>query len=102
METKHTPLPWEALKGGPIVHQRESDGYVYVADTDVCTNVYHPSRDLIKANAEFIVKACNCHDDLLEACKRTKHFLEVCHRASVGRNQRIKILEAAIKKAGPQ
>ena len=27
--------------------------------------------EVAEANARFIVKACNCHDELLEACKRT-------------------------------
>ena len=38
--------------------------------------------------------------DLLEACERVKNFLEVCHRPSIGRNHKIELLKAAIKKAG--
>lgn len=31
--------------------------------------------DTRDANAEFIVRACNAHDDLLNACKQAKAFL---------------------------
>ena len=31
-----------------------------------------------EANAEFIVRACNAHDELLEACKDALNLLEEC------------------------
>jgi len=34
-------------------------------------------RELAEANAEFIVKACNSHDDLLEALKQIQHLAYV-------------------------
>jgi len=84
--TKNLKLPFHAQAGGFIANN-EGDIIVYPRGGN------HIER------AELIVKACNCHADLLEACKRTKHFLEVCHRPSIGRNAKIKMLEAAIKKS---
>ncbi len=69
-ETKHTPLPWRldwrattrivsesgrgiASAGGPFNNQEEDGG---VAENN--------------ANAKFIELACNCHNELLEACKK--------------------------------
>lgn len=50
---------------------------------------------LSKSNAEFICKACNLHDELVEACKAAKAIV-----ASVnGEEETLKILHNAIAKA---
>lgn len=58
MDAKHTPLPWEH-SGNQIV-----SGAIEICEME--------ERYIIgerKANAQFIVKAVNCHDDLLAALK---------------------------------
>jgi len=65
--SKHTPTPWEARK-----YTAEGDyaiarvGYMPIA-------AMGPEEDRdaeqVEADAEFIVRAVNSHDDLLEACK---------------------------------
>ena len=69
METSHTPGPWKqhATPGKIYASVRGADGRC-VADCGSRSDV------IAQANAEFIVRACNAHDDLLEA-------LEACERA---------------------
>ena len=62
--SNHTPGPWFA-------HQRDWVlGHFSITNKESTGN---PKWDIARtwepANAEFIVKACNAHDDLLEACK---------------------------------
>ena len=63
------------------------------------------------ANAEFIVRACNSHDDLLAACEVAKRGYESAPRNTLGqdhdtghyyRDEMISVLEAAIAKAKEQ
>ena len=57
--SKHTPLPWWNAKTGShqgLVISEENGANVAVT--------YNGDSD-----AEFIVRACNCHDELLAACK---------------------------------
>jgi hypothetical protein len=60
----HTPTPWRVTKayritGGP-------QGHTYVASLD---NVKHLSPEELEANAAFIVRAVNSHDEMLAALK---------------------------------
>ena len=66
---KHTQLPWavhndDTILGGP--HNR------VVADCENTPAALRPSpaTDQDKANAAFIVRACNAHADLVEALGR--------------------------------
>lgn len=85
MTAKHEPTPWEVHKrrlsdrekGGsyspfeilhPLINTDEEykgqlGGYHVVIGKANC----QPGYILDEADAAFIVKACNCHDDLLEA-----------------------------------
>ena len=62
---KHTPLPWSFEKhtaGASI----KGSGKEWIATLQISF-----VDDIeAKANAEFIVRACNSHYDLLEACKK--------------------------------
>lgn len=53
IEPKRTPAPWEVWQDTDIINQAEGQ---------VC-------RCETKADAEFIVTACNAHDQLVEALK---------------------------------
>lgn len=59
MEKKHTPLPWVCQ--GNIVTK---DG-----NTIARTPAYRPA-DEETANAAFIVRACNAHDDLVAVVEK--------------------------------
>ena len=72
MKTKHTTTPWVyhsgmVWKDGPDVFpQGDRDG-VPIARMDRETDETVPTeRD---ANAEFIVRAVNVHEELVEACR---------------------------------
>jgi predicted negative regulator of RcsB-dependent stress response len=63
-KNQHSPLPWEKT------HSVIFSSYVKVAS---CRDF---SEDLSKANAEFIVKACNNHYQLLEALKEAVSLVD--------------------------
>lgn len=72
----HTPIPWEVNNGRLIVV--DCYGKV-IASTDV--SIDHPpkryvDREESKANAEFIVKAVNCHEELIEELRRAKDVMQ--------------------------
>jgi len=65
--TKRTPSPWTLESGravGSVI--AEVGDYSITAPDDV----HDWSNNFVEqADAEFIVRACNAHDELLEACK---------------------------------
>ena len=52
-----------------------------------------------QANAAFIVTACNCHDELLEACKLVKDFFDQWHMLTPEQETILEHLNQAIQKA---
>ena len=77
---KHTPLPWEVDTGNTVGHiksistnnKKMPDGSLStptVAKYDIGVNIGYRLRpeEEQKANAELIVKAVNCHYELLKA-----------------------------------
>ena len=81
METKHTPTPWtveDPTGTGLVIVQANLPTYhwAFIAtvdtDMDATTQIDHP---VMEANAEFIVRACNAHDDLLAALTKLKDFV---------------------------
>ena len=76
----HTPGPYYRLSGGSDDHGRKTD---IVSNT---VGPHWPSPDhwvgefsyQNPENAEFIVRACNSHDDLLAACNAVLETLENC------------------------
>ncbi len=61
---KHTPGPWFV----------KDDFDVYAPREYICT-----TSGNAKANASFIVTACNSHEELLNALKQAKEHLEYCN-----------------------
>lgn len=81
-ETKHTPTPW-------IVRQKGDDCFVQgprnkpddYADIEVLgddTNEDFYSDEQKLADARFIVRACNAHDELVASLDETTHRLIAC------------------------
>ena len=76
---EHTKLPWRTGLNFP-----QTPNYIYqMNDTKqaypiAVTRLQMGSEDMAQAqaNAEFIVKACNSHYELLEACKFLKDQIE--------------------------
>lgn len=62
-ESKHTPGPW---KLAPMAHGHS----VHIEggkDTETIASAWATKNEQAIANAEFIVRACNAHDDMLAA-----------------------------------
>jgi hypothetical protein len=70
MKTKATPRPWKA----PFIDENDAD-VISITDEDqmfgicVCREYSCESKEQMKANAELIVRAVNCHDELVQALK---------------------------------
>lgn len=62
METKHHPLPW-----------RNSENGLWVAGGGEYLGSMSTDRDNYKANAEFIVRACNGHYEFLGEIDRLRY-----------------------------
>ena len=66
----HTPTPWKLNKAGSqktiYINTADEEG-LYLADLQNCQGT-----ETTEANAEFIVRACNSHDDLVKALKEVK------------------------------
>ena len=94
METKHTELPWKTDEDSPVI--RQSDSQCPIAA--VCKRVIKGEQD---ADQRFIVLACNCHDDLLEALDEcvdiVEHAAEEEHQA--GRFESAEVLTDMAQKA---
>lgn len=112
--TQHTPIPWTNYgltiatpakwdngnkteieiatvhyEDNPIRDAQEDDPPQYVQDYDLALD-----------NAQFIVRACNCHDNLLAACNAALERLEASQPPANGATETVcKQLKAAIAKA---
>lgn len=71
----HTPTPWFV-----VPPDRDNPSRAMVCGEGV--DIYNaPLTDETEANAEFIVRACNCHDELVE-CLRW--FVDYYTQAGIG------------------
>lgn len=63
MKTEHTPLPWAAT------------GAEIDCDSENAFAGMGPNRAVVKANAEYIVRACNALPDLVAALRECQEKL---------------------------
>ncbi len=83
--TKHTALPWKVVAEDigdetfiyAPVGIKGADGFDVVSYEGGFTPNSEWKLDVIKANADFIIRACNCHDELVEACKEAIELIEI-------------------------
>ncbi len=75
MKTQHTPTPWGIL-------QVCDEVYIQPKGNEVLGGHYH-TQDILKmtakrdyANAAFIVRACNSHDELVAAAQKALDFIQ--------------------------
>jgi len=69
MTTQHTPTPWTA-RGERIVADRPI-GFGGYNEDDILSLARSP--EVRRANAAFIVLACNAHEQLVEALRKAEH-----------------------------
>ena len=95
-QVKHTPTPWKLYK--------DKNGARFIQNPkELCTicwvgNEWTPGDWEAQANAQFIVKAVNCHDelfDVLVACKE-----ELIQRGYNEEDNLLLRVEEALRKAG--
>jgi len=97
---EHTPTPWHT-EPGDIPGTLSIRGPNGQAIASFGNQRRWLSTTEVVANAEFIVRACNAHDDLLAACKAAHRILtedgslEEIHKA-------VRQCELAIAKAEPK
>ena len=72
MTTEHTPLPWTHDEWTPL---RSGRLHIRDANNELVAVIIEPDSPAL---AEFIVRACNSHDELLEALKEYGHHEERC------------------------
>lgn len=71
MKTEHTPGPWHTERGlsstgATPIRDAERVNVAWVCGSDAIDGT--PQK--AKANAEFIVRACNAHDELVAALEK--------------------------------
>jgi len=95
---KHTKTPWVS---GPCCGGEDYPYTIITKGMETVVIVPKQENGVMEANAQFIVKAVNCHDELLEACKgllmQTHGFRYVLPRNSL-LGEAWKKAEAAIRK----
>jgi len=100
-----TPVPWELRAGDNYFI--EAAGYPkefphrFKHDDlgDCVAYIGNRTGDFGEANAKFIVKAVNCHDSLLEACKKARKVMRENSTPIDEWDDTFKSLTAAIAKA---
>lgn len=73
----HAPTPWKIVSPGP--YWKEVPWNVHAVSGDIVANTHYGDSaegGKAHANAEFIVRACNSHDDLLEALEAFTNTFE--------------------------
>jgi len=95
MKTKHTPLPWEVGSTG-------DDGRIRINSEEQRTVAYVAGSSMVevKANAEFIVKAVNCHEELLQLAWAMDKFLDADLTNEENRVMMRNMIQSVIAKAG--
>lgn len=82
---KHTPLPWKISIADRETVTAESGSDATSGRGTVCTSPtcrikpYYDSETR-RANAEFIIRACNSHYELVKACEAAKHAMNAMPR----------------------
>lgn len=94
--SEHTPTPWQTKEGHSVVSILSDTG-IRIATTDG-TPYYKSVGELDKANAAFIVKAVNSHDDLVAALQALR-MTEESIVSSQGNTITLRIPLAAIQQA---
>ncbi len=92
----HTPKPWKANEG---------KGYFGLNITDNKNNTIcdlfdsSETKEVCLANAAFIVKACNSHEELLDSLKKLVLFVEGLQAGDYKNYARVEGARQAISKA---
>lgn len=112
----HTPLPWKSDKAFCNETGKETRAIYHYPNEAWCVEVvesqngeecifgnYTGSEGEADANLEFIVRACNSHYELLEACKKAVVGINTANEIGLsnsnGLNKTRELIEATIAKS---
>lgn len=100
MSSLHTATPWKTSGSGTSVYNNQGALLAAVyGDDPQCR-----ADDRMHANAEFIVRACNAHEDLVTELMSALCFVEDAEGSNDFKpgavTARIKSIRAALAKAG--
>ena len=70
--SKHTPVPWRAV---PTSVKGSGTSLMDVVSDGAEFSPSHVASEILPEDAEFIVRACNAHDELLEALEICQNYL---------------------------
>ncbi len=76
MTDKHTPLPWRATRNKSIMRSMPPKETRQVHNIATLRR-FDKTAEEANGNAEFIVKACNSHYELVETLERWVHNYEL-------------------------
>lgn len=101
--SEHTPIPWEVKSIGHNIYietvSMKPDGG-FICDLQADEHDTPEERSRIQATAEFIVRACHSHDDLLAACIQALETIRWYKENGLsGQDYNIHELEGAIANA---
>jgi hypothetical protein len=107
MDTKHTALPWTADDHATATTAKIRAAGIKIADCHSYSDINRakmpgaPDRATRAANASFIVKAANCHYELLDALKEGAECLDdmIAGRGGWAVEDVLRDMRAAISKA---
>jgi cell division protein ZapA (FtsZ GTPase activity inhibitor) len=82
----HTPTPWKTLKGRTVLHiMGAHHGVCQISTTGYKGSTRAELKEYAEraeANAAFIVRAVNCHDELVAALEKARRQLHRCMTVS--------------------
>ena len=88
-ETKHSPLPWTLSQLLMPVPDQTWCACIYGGTGQQDFVAYLPAlagwTPKLKANAEFMIRACNSHDALVDTCEKMAKWLERLHKGDLKR-----------------
>jgi len=107
--TQHTPTPWELSEGGLNVNA-ENGSVLRIAVTSGAdvgpgwSGTDYATFEHSKANAAFIIRACNSHEPLVAALVEAVEIIQAIDQADNTCEKRIDVSEfrAALAAAGAQ
>jgi len=100
-QTQHTPTPWQVSHGatGGNIYPVNSHSHRTRIDYDFPSAITTEDYKQCQNNAEFIVKAVNCFDDLVEACKVALDYMLDEKSSDVTGAQALLIIKQALARA---
>lgn len=79
MTTQHTPTPWKHIGREIWVQTPEGERLLTRSEEEIPTSWgLNASSDVAIANAAFIVRACNAHEELQAILNQALYYVDAC------------------------